>query len=200
MPVSDFPSIEPNNVEINSVVPVQSHTTLSGREIRIASSGPYYRCTYRFSPLTTAQRKTIQGHYALAKGQTQSFYVKLPTGLDDTTGAAAGTISIVSNLSAGATSADYTKVSGTSETVFKAGDYIQFTNHGKIYCVTEDSNSTGGAGTVNFYPPLRTATPNTETINYQNLEILVRYENDLNYVVNANSFGDFEITFKEVFE
>lgn len=42
--------------------------------------------------------------------------------------------------------------------IFEAGDFIQLSNHSKVYMVTQTLNSNGaGQGTVHFTPPLRLA-------------------------------------------
>lgn len=200
MPAANFPSIEPNAVSVIPIIPLQINRTLSGRETRDLVTGPYFELIYEFPPLDSSQRRQISGHIANANGGLQSFYVKLPTGLDDVSGGAVGTIDVAGGESAGATSVDYTAASATDTTVFKAGDIIQFDNHGKIYEVTADSATTGASGTVNFFPPLRTAITTSEDITYNNINILVRYKQDISYEVRNNSFANISIEFIEVFE
>ena len=200
MPAATFPSIEPTEVQLNLIAPTQISRSISGRETRNQIGGTYYELTYGFENLDADDRRRISGHIANAKGPLQSFYVKLPTSLDDATGAASGTISVNANAAAGDTSVDYSKLSAANETVFKAGDMIQFSNHGKIYEVTTDSVSTTTTGTVDFYPPLKTAVTTSHTINYQNLEVLVRYKEDIGYEVRNNLFADISIGFVEVVE
>lgn len=200
MPAANFPSIEPSSVSIIPIIPLQINRTLSGRETRDLVTGPYFELVYNFAPLDASQRRQITGHIANANGALQSFYIKLPTGLDDVSGGAVGTIDVASGASAGATSVDYTAASASDTTVFKAGDIIQFDNHGKIYEVTADSTTTGTAGTVNFFPPLRTALTTSEDINYTNINVLVRYKQDISYEIRTNSFLNINLEFIEVFE
>lgn len=200
MPAADFPNIEPANVEIITIAPTQISVALSGRETRSQVGSPYMMLTYEFAPLDSDQRRQLSGHIANARGTLQAFNLKLPTSLDDAEGAASGTIQIGGARSAGNLDVTYTKLSTDNETVFKAGDFIQFSNHSKIYEVTADSVSTGSSGTVSFFPPLRTDLTTSHTIGYQNLEALVRYSEDPTYSVNNSLFANFTLTFKEVFE
>jgi len=200
MAASDFPSIEPNNINLINTIPTQINRTLSGREMRDIVGAPYYTLTYEFTNLSEAQRRQILGHIANARGTLQSFNIKLPTGLDDASGGANGTIAITSAESAGVLSVDYSKASSANETVFKAGDYIQFSNHSKIYEVIEDSVSTTTTGTVTFYPPLRTAVTTSDTIGYQNLEVRARYAADPSTEVRNNTFATVSLELIEVFE
>lgn len=200
MAVADFPSIEPNSVQMRLIQPIQINRANSGRETRNIISGSYYELTYTFNNLTAAQRRQITGHMGLARGSLQAFYIKLPTGLDDATGTATGTITVRTNAAAGVLSVDYQKVGATNDIVFKAGDLIQFNNHGKVYEVTGDSTSVGTDGSVSFVPPLRTAVTTANTIEYSNIKILVRYNNEFQWTVENNSFASFTLTFVEVFE
>lgn len=200
MAVSDFPSIEPTSVEMRLQQPIQLNRAMSGRETRNLITGSYYELTYNFSNLTEAQRRQITAHIALARGSLEAFYVKLPTYLDDANGSASGTITVRTNAAAGVTSVDYSKVGAGNVLVFKAGDLIQFSNHGKLYEVTADSTSVGTDGSVSFIPPLRTAVTTAHTINYSNIEMLVRYGNEFGWSVGNNSYADITLDFIEVFE
>ena len=201
MPAANFPSIEPANVTVVPITPVQINRTLSGRETRDSVSGQYFELVYEFANLDAAERRQVAGHIANANGALQSFYVKLPTGLDDVSGAAAGTITLANSPAAGATTANYTAPSAQNATVFKAGDMIQFDNHSKLYEVTADSITSGSAGTVTFHPPLRTAlTTSVDEITYSNINVLARYKTDMSYEVRNNSFSIFTLDFVEVFE
>ena len=202
MPAANFPSIEPAQATVFPVTPVQINRTLSGRETRDIVTSQYFELVYQFSPLDSSERRQIAGHIANANGAFQSFYVKLPTGLDDVSGAAAGTITVDSSPPAGAVAVAYSAPSAQSQVVFKAGDIIQFDNHGKLYEVTADTTSDGsGDGTVAFWPPLRTPlTSGTDEINYSNINALVRYKSDMSYEVRNDSFATFTLEFIEVFE
>jgi len=201
MPVANFPSIEANNIQVIPVTPLQISRTLSGRETRDLVTGPYFEFVYEYNSLTAAERRQVAGHIALANGALNSFYVKLPTGLDDVSGEAAGTIDVTVGYSASVTTVTYNAPSATSKTVFKAGDMIQFSNHGKIYEVTADSSTDGsGDGTLTFFPPLRTAITTSHDINYNNVNALVRYKTDISYEVRNSSFASISLEFIEVFE
>lgn len=201
MSAADFPSIEPTRIEFQTITPASVTRSISGRETRGLTGAPRREFVFVFEVLTDAQRRQIVGHIANAKGTIENFQIKLPTGLDDVTGDASGTITVDANAVAGAYSVDYTKVSGSNETVFKAGDFIQFSNHNKIYEVTEDSVSVGTDGTVTFFPSLISAvTASTDTIVYTNLNARVRYAEDISYQVRNDSFSSLSIRFIEVNE
>ena len=197
MPAANFPNVDPSDVEIVMNAPLQITRSLSGRETRNLATGPFFTLIYTFSNLNETERRLISGHIANANGQLQTFNVNLPDGLKTTTGDATGTIDVASNASAGAVSIDYT---ASVATIFKAGDFIKFDNHEKLYEVTEDSTTLGSNGTVKIFPPLRTDITTSEDILYSNLTALVRYNIDVSYRIRNDSFTDFTIEFLEVFE
>lgn len=196
---ANFPSIEPNNVNVSDVDTTQINISLSGRETRTQIARQYYVLQFSYENLTETQRKSILGHIGAARGSLLPFFVKLPTGLDDNSGGATGTLQVFAPGSLNDTSVSYTGPSST--TVFKQGDIIQFDNHSKIYTVTADSTtSSGGNGSVAFYPPLQVAVTTSETITYDNIQVLVRYTEDKSYEVRNDLYGSIKIEFKEIRE
>lgn len=200
MPARDFPNIEPTSIQVIPIIPTVISRALSGRETRDQIGAPYFDLICEFNNLDADDRRLISGHIAATKGPLLSFYMKLPTSMDDATGAASGTIQIGVAATAGATSVNYIKANVNNELVFKAGDIIQFSNHGKIYEVSEDSTSTGQNGVVKIFPPLSVALTVAETVNYQNVEVLVRYKSDFNYEIRNNLFTNTRLEFVEVVE
>lgn len=200
MAIRDFPSIEPTAIQVVPVIPTVISRSLSGRETRDQVSPAYFELICNFGNLDADERRLIAGHISAARGPLLNFYMKLPTSMDDATGTVTGTVSITAGAAAGVLTVNYSKPGLSNETVFKAGDLIQFTNHGKIYEVSEDSVSTGQTGSVKFFPPLQTAITTSEFINYNNLEILVRYKTDFGYEIRNDLFSNITLEFVEVFE
>ncbi|MBB1307298.1 hypothetical protein [Pseudoalteromonas sp. SR43-5] len=63
------------------------------------------------------------------------------------------------NALQGAQSVALYNLPGAKSGIFEAGDFIKFSNHSKVYMVTQSLNSNGaGQGTVYFTPPLRIGT------------------------------------------
>lgn len=200
MTAATFPSIEPNGFSSTNIIETQINVALSGRETRTQIGYPHYEFEYVFNNLDSSERRQILGHLANANGTLLPFYVKLPTGVDDAAGAAAGTIQVSAGAAVGVTTASFTKDSTANEIVFKSGDLIQFSNAGKIYQVKSETTSTAQASTVDFFPALKTAITTSHTINYVNVNALVRYMDDPSYDLKNNSYSDIIIRFKEVDE
>jgi hypothetical protein len=76
--------------------------------------------------------------------------------------------------SAGATSIT---LGGTGTGTLKAGDFIKFANHDKVYMVVADQSDIS-TGTLTIEPPLTTAIT-TSTIIYDNVPFTVYLTNDI---------------------
>lgn len=200
MPVRDFPNIAPDNIIVTLVDPTVVQTSLSGRETRARQQRPYYQITCEFTALTDSERRQIDGHIAKTKGSLESFYFDLPTPLKDASGAASGTISLLSDVPAGSTSVQISTTTLNTQ-IFNAGDYINFSDVQGLYKIDDDITTNGsGIATATFYPPLlNAATTATTTVNYDDIRLLVRYSQDYNIEVQTDLFGNIELTFIEVF-
>ena len=62
---------------------------------------------------------------------------------------------------------------------FKAGDFIKFASHNKVYMVVSDVTSSSNAATVTIEPPLTTALSNDEQVNYDSLTFTVHLNSDV---------------------
>jgi len=79
---------------------------------------------------------------------------------------------------------------------FKAGDFIKFASHDKVYMVTADLT---GAGTLNIQPALVAAVADDNQITYNNVPFTVRLENDVQqWALSGYDRYNFEIDFVEV--
>jgi hypothetical protein len=87
-------------------------------------------------------------------------------------------------------------VSGGTGTL-KKGDLIKFSNHDKVYMITEDVASLASA-TLNFYPNLVTGITNTTTVTYNNVPLKVYLDSDQQkYITQADGTYKYEITLNE---
>ena len=87
-------------------------------------------------------------------------------------------------------------VSGGSGTL-KKGDLIKFSNHDKVYMITEDANLDGSTiDQLSFFPPLTTAlTGGGQTITYDNVPFKVYLTGD-NIQYKSSTDGKFQYQIK----
>jgi hypothetical protein len=77
--------------------------------------------------------------------------------------------------SAGDTSVTVDGMTGT----LKAGDFIKFNGHSKVYMVVADATASAGSATLTIEPPLRENLSDNEVITYDGVEFTVRLTNDV---------------------
>jgi hypothetical protein len=92
--------------------------------------------------------------HTVQNGYTIPIYLRMPQIPNFTT--SSGTITVAADIAAGT---DTFSVAGA--TSMKAGEFIQFINHSKVYLVVEDGSA--GAG-VKVYPPLILAVSSGSTV------------------------------------
>ena len=132
-------------------------------------------------------------------GQTESFTI-VPPVISNARGTASGT-PVVENatstdpllsLAAGSKNVGVKSASGT----LKKGDLIKFSNHDKVYMLTEDVNFDGSTvDQLSFYPPLTTAlTGGGQTITYNSVPFKVYLTSDSqSFSTSANGLHQYEI-------
>ena len=198
MPVADFPNISPGTFSMINRVPTIINRTLSGRETRTIQQTPRFVIAAEYNTQDITNRRLIEGHVGLASGPLNDFDLNLPVGYKDTQGDITGTIETTSGASAGATSIGITTPSFSSGTALKAGDYIRFNGQTKVYIVTEDVAITSNAGTMNIFPALQADIGTGIEMDFNDVQIRVRYNADIEHSVRASGFSDIEIEFIEV--
>jgi len=136
-------------------------------------------------------------------GQVESFTIVPPT-ISSTRGTASGTITVANvtsespsmSLASGSSAIGVTGGTGT----LKKGDLIKFSNHDKVYMITEDVDLDGSTvDQIQFYPPLTTAmTGGGQTITYNDVPITVYMDKDeQKYITQADGTFKYEITLNE---
>ena len=86
----------------------------------------------------------------------------------------------------------------------KAGDFIKFNGHTKVYMVVADATADGSnEATLTIEPPLISSLANDETVSYDNIPFTVHLTNDIQEfgVVGSDKDGNllyqFEIDVEE---
>lgn len=194
-----FPTgIKFSNVELNTVQPVQITKSLSGREERNILSSQYWTLTANFSNLSDADRKLLMGFYSAQSGGLNAFNLQLPDPLGDSSAGFTGTITLSGTEAIGQTEIGVT-TSELSSTILKSGDLVRFSGHNKVYMVTSDVTTDGtGAANIDIFPALQVEETNTTTISHTDVNITVRFPENLSFAMGPELFGSFSITFTEV--
>ena len=184
---------------MNSIQPTFVSRTISGRRQARQIAGQYFSMTATFPPMTRAQFAPIDAFVMKQRGQYETFTLVLPV-LSTGLGSPAGT-PLVNGASQTGRSI-ITDGWSTADTVaiFKAGDYLKFANHGKVYKVTADvsSHETLGTATIAIEPALITSPVNDSAITHTNVPFLVSLTTGVqSFATGTSGLFSYEVDFAE---
>lgn len=133
------------------------------------------------------------------RSQKENFTI-IPPEVEDARGNVSGTVLVNGTHAIGDTTIDIDAMTGT----LKAGDFVKFASHNKVYMVVADSTADGSnEATITIEPPLRTALADDSVVTYDNIPFTVHLTNDIQEfgVVGADGSGNllykFEIDVEE---
>jgi len=170
--------------------------TVSGKKLARQIDGQRWGFTAR---VITAKRSDVYGElmaFIIKQRSGKENFTIIPPEVEDARGTASGTPN--GTASAGATSIT---LGGTGTGTLKAGDFIKFANHDKVYMVVSDQSDIS-TGSLTIEPPLTTAVSSSD-IQYDNVPFTLHLTNDIQEfgVVGADKDGNalyqFEIDVEE---
>jgi len=171
----------------NTIVSVTS----SGRKQARQIDGQRFTITLSYPPMTRTEFAPIKAFIMKQRSQLESFTVIPPTESD-----ALGTASGTPNGTASAGDTSIT-LGGSGTGTLKAGDYIKFANHDKVYMVVADQSDIS-TGSLTIEPPLRTAVSSTD-ITYDDVPFTVSLTNDIQeYNIGTTNLYAYELDVVEV--
>ena len=131
----------------------------------------------------------ITGTRSSVYGELMAFIVKqrsgketftiVPPELEDARGNETGSVLVNGNQSAGDTTIAMDGFAGDGAGRFKAGDFIKFASHTKVYMVVSDVTSSSNAATVTIEPPLVADIANDSAVTYDDVAFTVHLTNDV---------------------
>lgn len=168
---------------------VVSETRSGRRQVRSIGS-QRWSFTAQYAQLKRVDFNPVYAFIMTLDGQLNSFTV-VPPVIGSTSGTASGTALTNGSHSIGDKTVSVNGFTGT----LKAGDFVKFANHNKVYMVTEDRLSDG---VLNIAPALvESVSDNTEVI-YNNVPFTMRLDNDVQeYSVDASGFYQYEVDMVE---
>ena len=157
----------------------------SGKKLARQIDGQRFGFTAR---IITAKRSDVYGElmaFIIKQRSGKENFTIIPPEVEDARGTASGIPN--GTASAGATSIT---LGGTGTGTLKAGDFIKFANHDKIYMVVADQSDIS-TGSLTIEPPLTTAVSSSD-ITYDNVPFTVHLTNDMQEfgVVGADKDGN----------
>ena len=159
--------------------------TVSGKKLARQIDGQRWSFTAR---IITGKRSDVYGElmaFIVKQRSGKENFTIVPQEIEDARGTASGTPN--GTASAGATSIT---LGGSGTGTLKAGDFIKFANHDKVYMVVADQSDIS-TGSLTIEPPLTTAVSSSD-IQYDNVPFTVYLTNDIQEfgVVGADKDGN----------
>jgi len=132
--------------------------------------------------IITAKRSDVYGDLMAfitkQRGSKETFTI-IPPEIEDARGNEAGTVLVNGVHAVGDTTIAMDAFGADGAGRFKAGDFLKFASHTKVYMVVADVTSSSNAATVTIEPPLITALANDSVVVYDNVPFTVYLTNDM---------------------
>ena len=188
-----------NSLNISSVQPTFVSRSISGRRQSRQIGGQYFRMKATFPPMSRAQFAPIYAFVMKQRGRYESFTL-IPPVLNAGLGSPAGTPLVNGASQTGRTIVTDGWTTANTVVIFKAGDFLKFANHDKVYTVTEDAVSDGsGDETINIEPALVTSPATDSAITYTSVPFTVALRSGVQeFDTGTSGLFSFEVDFEEV--
>ena len=187
-----------NGINITSNQTTIVSTAISGRRQARQLQNQRWSMTVSFPPMTRASFAPIFAFITAQRGRKESFTYTPPL-IDDALGTETGSVLVNGVHAVADTTIAMDAFAGDGAGRFKAGDYIKFASHDKVYMVVSDVTSSSNAATVTIEPPLTTALADNEAVTYDSVPFTVALKNDVQeFQIGQDAFFRYELDFIEV--
>ena len=132
--------------------------------------------------IITAKRSDVYGElmaFIIKQRSGKENFTIIPPEIEDARGSETGTVLVNGVHAVGDTTIAMDAFAGDGAGRFKAGDFLKFASHDKVYMVVSDVTSSSNAATVTIEPPLITALADDSAVTYDNVPFTVHLTNDI---------------------
>ena len=175
----------------------------SGKKLARQIDGQRFGFTAK---IITAKRSDVYGDlmaFIIKQRSGKENFTIIPPEVEDARGNETGTLLVNGSHTAGDTTIAIDGFAGDGAGRFKAGDFLKFNGHTKVYMVVADVTSSSNAATVTIEPPLISNLANNEAVSYDNVSFTVHLINDLQEFgavsadISGNLLYQFELDVEE---
>ncbi len=194
-----FPSSpEPNSIDISTTQTTFVSDAMNGRRQTRQIQDQRWQITASFPPMLRAKFNEVFAFVVSQRGVKGTFTFTPPI-IDDALGTETGSVLVNGAHAVGDTTIAMDGFAGDGAGRFKAGDFIKFASHDKVYMVVSDVTSSSNAATVTIEPPLTTALANDSAVTYDSVPFTVALVNDIQTIaLGGDGFYRFEVDMIEV--
>ena len=181
--------------EVNTLVSVSD----SGRRFARQIDNQRWKFTCRYVNLSRVEFAPIFAFITKQRGSKETFTIT-PPNLKNALGSETTTISVNGSHTAGDTTIAIDGFNADSAGSLKAGDFLKFASHTKVYQVVSDVTPSSNAATVTIEPPLIEALTNDSTVTYDAVPFTVYLTSSVqSYSMGINNLYNYEFDVCEAF-
>ena len=164
----------------------------SGKKLARQIDGQRFAFTAK---IITGKRSDVYGElmaFIMKQRSRKENFTIIPPEIEDARGNETGTVLVNGVHAVGDTTIAMDAFASDGAGRFKAGDFIKFASHNKVYMVVSDVTSSSNAATVTIEPPLTTALADDSVVTYDNVPFTVHLTSDIQDfgVVGADKDGN----------
>jgi len=151
----------------------------SGKKLARQIDGQRFAFTAK---IIVGKRSDIYGElmaFIMKQRSRKENFTIIPPEIEDARGSETGTVLVNGVHAVGDTTIAMDAFASDGAGRFKAGDFIKFASHDKVYMVVSDVTSSSNAATVTIEPPLTTALADDSVVTYDNVPFTVHLTNDV---------------------
>jgi hypothetical protein len=151
----------------------------SGKKLARQIDGQRFAFTAK---IIVGKRSDIYGElmaFIMRQRSRKENFTIIPPEIEDARGSETGTVLVNGVHAVGDTTIAMDAFASDGAGRFKAGDFIKFASHDKVYMVVSDVTSSSNAATVTIEPPLTTALADDSVVTYDNVPFTVHLTNDV---------------------
>ena len=171
----------------------------SGRRFARKIDNQRWKFTVGYQNLTRAEFAPILAFITKQRGAKETFTITHPQ-IKDALGSETTTISVNGIHAVGDNTIAIDGFNSDTAGSLKAGDFLKFASHTKIYMVVSDVTPSSNAATVTIEPPLIEALANDSTVTYDAVTFTVYLEGTIQtYSLGFNNLYNYEFDVCEAF-
>ena len=165
-------------IKVSSEQNTLINNSISGKRFVRQIDGQKWRFQLSYPPQTRSDFADVMAFIIKQRSSKESFTITLPTTFNSL-GNETGSVLVNGAHSVADTTIAMDGFGADGSGRFKAGDFIKFANHSKLYMVVADVTSSSNAATVTIEPPLTTALSNNEAVTYDSVVATVYLASDI---------------------
>ena len=153
--------------------------TVSGKKLARQIDNQRFAFTVQ---IVTAKRSDVYGElmaFIMKQRSGKENFTIIPPEINDARGNETGTVLVNGSHAVGDTTIAMDGHHNDNPHAFKAGDFIKFASHTKVYMVVADVQASSNASTVTIEPPLIATVADDSVVTYDNVPFTVYLTSDI---------------------